>query len=143
MTETSPFMPGRRTPLSFETDISTGKFVTDCTTTACGSTFSTRPVKVRWGKASTVTVAAWPGFTLPTSVSATMARSRTLLKSAILRSVVPPLADDVAEEMTWPLETGCSRTVPEIGARTVASSRRCRASSRSVWAFTSCASALA
>ena len=62
---------------------------------------------------------------------------RTRLRSAIWRSVVPPLTDDVAEEITCPTETGWASTVPAIGARTVASARRCRAMSRSVRAFTS------
>ena len=51
---------------------------------------------------------------------------------------MPPLTEDVADEITWPTETGCASTVPAIGARTVASASLCRAMSRSVRAFTSC-----
>ena len=136
-------MPGSRSPSSFEIEISTGNMVTDCCTTACGSTFSTTPWNDRWGNASTETVATWPGRTLPMSVSLTSARRRMRLRSAMRSSAVPPLTDEVAEAMTCPAETSCSRTVPEMGARTVASARRCRAESRSVRALTSCASALA
>jgi hypothetical protein len=37
-------------------------------------------------------------------------------------NVVPPLTEDVADEMTCPTATGFSRMVPAMGARTVASS---------------------
>ena len=59
----SPFMPGLSSPSRFWRVTSTGNIVTFCWTTACGSIFSTTPVKRRSGYASTVTVAVWPGFT--------------------------------------------------------------------------------
>ena len=70
------------------------------------------------------------------SVSFTIARILTLVRSAIWRIVVPPLAPDVADVMTIPSETGFWIIVPAIGARTVASSRRCFARSRLVRAAT-------
>jgi len=88
------------------------------------------------GNASTVTVAVWPGFTFPMSVSFTNARILTLVRSAILRMVVPPLADVVAEVITVPTDTGRSMIVPLVGAVTVASSNRTFAIERFVLALT-------
>ena len=68
-------MPGSSSPASFAIEISTGNIVTDCCTTACGSIFSTLPWNDAVGNASTVTVATWPGCTLPMSVSLTSART--------------------------------------------------------------------
>ena len=60
----------------------------------------------------------------------------------MVRRVVPPLADEVADEITCPAVTDCDSTVPATGARTVASSSRCLARSRFVRAATSEASEL-
>ena len=68
---------------------------------------------------------------------------RMRLRSAILSRVVPPLTEEVADEIICPADTSCSRMVPGPGARTVASARRWRAPARSARARTSCASALA
>ncbi len=51
---TSPFMPGISRPSLLLILTSTGKNVTPCVTTACGSTFSTTPSNVRSGNASTL-----------------------------------------------------------------------------------------
>ena len=131
-TDASPFMPGLSNPSALERLMSTGNIVTLCVTTACGSIFSTVPRNGRSGYASTVTVASCPGCTLPMSVSLNRARMRTLLRSAILSSVVPPPNELVADVITWPNETVFSITVPVTGARTVASSSRCFAMSREV-----------
>ena len=140
---TWPFIPGLSAPSKLLRLTSTGNIVTlDCTT-ASGSTCSTMPAKRRLGNASTVTVAVCPGDTLPMSVSLTNARILTFVRSAILRIVVPPLADDVADVITMPTDTGFSMMVPFVGARTVASSRRTLAIERLVRALISDASALA
>jgi hypothetical protein len=62
---------------------------------------------------------------------------------AIVSSVVPPLTDDVAEEITVPTETGLLITVPATCARTLASSSRSWAMSRFVRAVTTADCALA
>ena len=98
--ETSPFMPGLRNPSRLSRDTITGNIVTLCCTTACGSIFSTVPWNGRSGYASTVTRAGCPARTLPISVSFTRARTRTLVRSAILSSVVPPDTEPVADAMT-------------------------------------------
>ena len=56
-TVTSPFMPGMSSPSLLLMLTSTGKNVTPCVTTACGSIFSSMPSKVRPANASTATVA--------------------------------------------------------------------------------------
>ena len=74
---------------------------------------------------------------LPMSVSFTSTRICTRDKSAILSSVVPPLAElPVADAITMPSDTGRSIIVPESGATTRASSKRCFARSRLVLART-------
>ena len=109
--------------------MSTGNIVTLCCTTACGSIFSTVPKNGRSGKASIVTFTSWPGLSPPTSVSFTRARLRTFDRSAICTSVVPPPTALSDEVMIVPSETFFVMIVPEIGARTTASSSRCRAMS--------------
>ena len=47
--DTSPFMPGMRSPSTLDTEMSTGNIVTLCCTTACGSIFSTVPANGRSG----------------------------------------------------------------------------------------------
>ena len=81
--ETSPFMPGSNRPPSLGIETSTGNIVTDCWITACGSIFSTCPENGRSGNASTVTVAACPGWTRPMSLSATSTRMRMRRRSAM------------------------------------------------------------
>ena len=136
-------MPGLSAASKLLRLTSTGNIVTlDCTT-ASGSTCSTMPTNRRFGNASTVTVAVCPGCTLPMSVSLTNALILTLERSAIFRIVVPPLADDVADVITIPSDTGFSITVPLVGARTVASSSRTFAIERFVRALISAVLAFA
>ena len=140
---TCPFMPGMSAPSELFRLTRTGNIVTlDCTT-ASGSTFSTTPTNFRFGNASTLTVAVCAGLTLPMSVSFTNARILTLVRSAILRMVVPPLAEVVADVITVPTDTGRSMIVPFVGAVTVASSNRTFAIERFVRALTKEASAFA
>ncbi len=77
------------------------------------------------------------------SVSFTNARILTFERSAIRKIVVPPLADEVAEVITIPSDTGFSMMVPLVGARTVASSSLTFAIERLVLALINAASALA
>ncbi len=97
---------------------------------------------VQAGLAATVTVAARPACTFAMSVSLKCARTRTVVRSAILSSVVPAPIEPVDDVITEPSETVFSITVPSIGARTVASSRRCSARSRAASARTSADCAL-
>jgi len=72
-----------------------------------------------------------------------LARILTFDKSAIRRIVVPPLAEDVAEVITMPSDTGFSIMVPFVGAVTVASASLSFAIERFVRALIRAASALA
>ncbi len=76
------------------------------------------------------------------SVSFTNARIRTLLKSAMSRIVVPPLAAVEADVITVPTDTGRRMTVPFVGAVIVASSNWSFAVERFVRALMTAASAL-
>ena len=117
--------------------------VTFCCTTAWGSIFSIAPRKVLSGNASTVTVAAMPAASWPTSVSSTRVRTRMSSRLAMMKSVVPPDTFWVADWITWPYSTCFSRIVPAMGARMVTSVSRSVASSRFVSARTCAACALA
>src|ERR1700674_5892312 len=77
------------------------------------------------------------------SVSFTNARILILLRSAIWRIVVPPLAAVEAEVITVPTETGRRMIVPFVGAVTVASSNWSFAVERFVRALMTAASAFA
>src|ERR1700674_5114395 len=75
------------------------------------------------------------------SVSFTNARILILLRSAIWRIVVPPLAAVEAEVITVPTETGRRMIVPFVGAVIVASSNWSFAVERFVRALMTAASA--
>src|SRR5450759_767733 len=77
------------------------------------------------------------------SVSFTNARILILLRSAIARIVVPPLAAVEADVITVPTETGRRMIVPFVGAVTVASSNWSFAVERFVRALMTAASAFA
>ena len=141
--DTSPFIPGMRSPSSLFSVTRTGNIVTFCWTIACGSIFSTTPRKGRSGKASTITVASRPARTEPMSVSFTSARARTRVRSAIFTIVVPPPTALVPDWMTCPSATGFSMIVPVTGAVTRASSSRCCARSSEARARTMADCALA
>ena len=55
-------MPGISAPSRLSMRMKTGNIVTLCCTVACGEIFSTTPWKVRFGYASTFTVAVCPGL---------------------------------------------------------------------------------
>jgi hypothetical protein len=117
--------------------------VTFCSVWAWGSILSTDPSNGRLANASTVTVARWPTWIFPTSVSSTRVRTCTRPRSAIRRSTVPPPTSRVGEEITWPRSTSFSMMVPLMGARTLVSSIWFCASSTATLARTTSARALA
>ena len=117
--------------------------MTFCSVRAWGSILSTDPSNGRLGNASTVTVASWPTWIFPMSVSSTSVRTCTRLRSAIFMSTVPPPTSRVGDEITWPRSTSFSMIVPVIGASTLVSSIWFCASSTATRARTTSARALA
>ncbi len=135
-TSTSAFIPGLSSPERLSSDTITGNIVTFCSTCAWGSIFSTEPVKVRSGNASTRTATSRPDERSPMSVSSTRVRTCMSPRSAMMNSAVPPDTFDEADWMTAPSSTFFWMIVPSIGARMLTSASCSSASSKSVRART-------
>ncbi len=142
-TLTSAFIPGRSSPSSLSSRMSTGNIVTFWSTTDCGSILWTVPRNERPGNASTVTVVCCPREICPMSVSSTLVRTCITVRSAILNSVVPPDTFDIADAMICPTSAWRSISVPVMGARMVTSLLRSLASCRFVSLRTRVARAVA
>src|SRR5437867_130212 len=126
-------MPGSNRPPGFSTATTTVYVTTFWVTWAAFRTWTTFPVNVSLGKASTVNVTGWSSLIWPTSASATLVSTCIFVRSwAMVKSVG---ADRLAATVC-PISTAREMTTPSTGARIVVWSR-------STCAFAVCALASA